>query len=142
MASFIRALSLGLLLAGCTQQATQPPIGSGPFVGLDVSKLSPGNRQTLTEASEDFRAVVAGKKPIHAKFDKSAALPSDGGTTFYQGKGYRLTVLLSFSDFGGLAANAYGPIITFDPAFAPGNTSEISDIRIYTSEELRKFLEQ
>ena len=142
MTNIIRTLAIGLLVAGCTQQPAQPPIGPGPFVGLDETSLSPENRQILREASEDFRAVVAGKKPVHAVFDKDAPLPSDGGTTFYQGKGYRLTVLVSYSGFGGLPANAYGPIIKFDPAFAPGNTSEISDIRVYTSEELSKFLER
>ena len=140
MSKIKAALVFTLLLTGCGQEPARPPLSSGPFIGIDLSKLSAPNRQILTEASEDFRAVVSGKKPIHAVPDTTDA-PSDGGTTFYRGNGYRLTRLLSFSGFGGVPANAYGPIIKFDREFAPGNTSEISDIRVYSSDELSKFIE-
>ena len=141
MVNLLRALVITALLAGCSN-AARPPVGPGPFVGIDTTKMTASDRKTLMEASEDFRAVAAGKKPVHAVFDQAAPLPSDGGTTFYKGHGYELTILLSFSGFGGQSANAYGPIIKFDPSFAPGNTSEISDIRVYSSEELRRFLER
>jgi len=140
MTKIIFSLWSMLFLSACTSQAPQPAIGPGPFIGIDLAKLPPEDRQIITEASEDFRAVVAGKKPMHAVFDKNADLPSDGGTTFYKGRGYNLTVLLSISSFGDFSGNAYGPIVTFDSTFAPGNTSEISDIRVYSSDELRKFL--
>jgi hypothetical protein len=139
MDRLIAVLSLALLASGCTG-TTRPQVDQGPFVGFDVSKLSEGDRRTLTEASADFSAVVAGKKPIHAVFDEEASLPSDGGTTFYRGHGYRLTVLISLSSFGASKGMAYGPILQFEPSFAPGNTSEISEIRVYSQDALRELL--
>ena len=136
-------LSVGLaiaLFASSCAQTPQLPVAQGPFVGIEVSTLPEAERRTITEAAEDFQAVVAGRKPTHAVFDKDAPLPSDGGTTFYQGKGYRLTVLVSFSSFGGVNATAYGPIIEFERTFAPGNTSEISDIRVYSQDALNRLM--
>lgn len=139
MIRLIAVSTLALLASGCSG-TTQPHVDQGPFVGFDVSKLSEGDRRTISEASADFSAVVAGKKPIHAVFDEDAPLPSDGGTTFYQGHGYRLTVLVSLSSFGASNGMAYGPILQFEPAFAPGNTSEISEVRVYSQDALRELL--
>ena len=101
-----------------------------PFVDMDESRASAEDRQIIREASEDFCAVIAGKDPIHAQVAPGVDLPSDGGTRFYVGRKYELTVLSSASSFGGYAGTAYGPIIKFDASFAPGNTSEISYIRV------------
>lgn len=139
MAKSIVVLAIALLASSCVQ-TPQTQIDQGPFVGLDIAKLTESDRRVITEASEDFRAVVAGKKPMHAVFDKDAPLPSDGGTTFYQGKGYRLTILVSLSDFGDFHGTAYGPIVEFERTFAPGNTSEISDIRVYSSDAFGKLM--
>lgn len=133
-------LAFSFLLGACAQPAAVPVPASGPFVGVDLSRLPERDRTIIREASEDFQAVVLGKKPVHAKFDEDAPLPSDGGTTFYKGNGYELTVLASLSSFGQLNGNAYGPILKFDDKFAPGNTNEISDIRIYSNEQLRELL--
>ena len=130
-----------LPLAACSQQsAPSPTLSVGPFIGVDLSKLPPEHRRIIEEASEDFRAVVEGRKPIHAKFDSDAPLPSDGGTTFYKGNGYHLTISASLSSFGEFDGIAYGPILRFDDKFAPGNTNLISDIRVYSNDELRKLL--
>ncbi|MGO4551874.1 hypothetical protein AB4059_12310 [Lysobacter sp. 2RAF19] len=139
MTKLIVAMAIVLLAASCVQ-TPQAPNSAGPFVGLDLPKLPEGDRRIITEASEDFRAVVEGKKPVHAVFDKDAPLPADGGTTFYQGKGYRLTILISLSDFGEVHGTAYGPVVEFERAFAPGNTSEISDIRVYSPEAFGKLM--
>ena len=126
--------SILILLAGCNRsdfpQASSTPCQE-PFVNLTTSGASQEDQAILREASEDFCAVVAGKEPIHAKFDESAALPSDGGTMFYIGRKYKLTVLNSLSGFGSFQGMAHGPIITFDESFAPGNAREISNIRVY-----------
>lgn len=127
-------------LTACSQRSPSSDLSSGPFIGVDLSALPPEHRQTIQEASEDFRAVVEGKKPIHARIDNNEPLPSDGGTTFYKGNGYRLTILVSLSSFGEFKGTAYGPIIHFDDTFAPGNTKQISDVRIYSDDELRKLL--
>jgi len=127
------------LLAACSQSPSSS-FSSGPFIGVDLATLPPEHRQIIQEASEDFRAVVEGKQPIHAKIDNNEPLPSDGGTTFYKGSGYRLTILVSLSSFGDFNGAAYGPIIHFDDTFAPGNTNRISDVRVYSHDELRKLL--
>ncbi|NUO76681.1 MAG: hypothetical protein HOQ32_11800 [Lysobacter sp.] len=133
-------LACSLLLGACAQPALAPVASSGPFVGVDLSQLPERDRAIIREASEDFQAVVRGDKPVHAKFDEQAALPSDGGTTFYKGNGYDLTILVSMSGFGQFRGTAYGPILTFDSKFAPGNTNEISDVRVYSNEKLRELL--
>jgi hypothetical protein len=140
MNELIAVLAIAILVSSCSRQSALPQLQPGPFVGVDVSELSARDGQIIKEASEDFRAVVQGKKPIHAKFDKNAPLPSDGGTHFYKGDGYELTISISLSSFGEFNGTAYGPILTFDEKFAPGNTNKISDIRVYSNEELRKFL--
>jgi hypothetical protein len=128
------------VLTACSPPSSSPAVSPGPFIGVDLSTLPPEQRRIIQEASEDFRAVVEGKKPIHAELDNDAPLPSDGGTTFYKGNGYHLTISASLSSFGEFNGTAYGPIIRFDDTFAPGNTNQISDIRVYSQDELRKLL--
>lgn len=140
MNELVAALAIAIQTSSSFQQSASPQLRPGPFVGVDVSKLSARDGQVIKDASEDFRAVVQGKKPIHAKLDEDAPLPSDGGTHFYKGDGYELTVSISLSSFGGFNGTAYGPILTFDDKFAPGNTNRISDIRVYSNEELGKLL--
>lgn len=140
MNELVAALAIAIQTSSSFQQSASPQLQPGPFVGVDVSKLSARDGQVIKDASEDFRAVVQGKKPIHAKLDEDATLPSDGGTNFYKGDGYELTVSISLSSFGGFNGTAYGPILTLDDKFAPGNTNRISDIRVYSNEELRKLL--
>ncbi|GAB2513277.1 hypothetical protein GCM10027084_28870 [Pseudoxanthomonas sangjuensis] len=123
-----------VLIAGCNSSDFPPAAGTPcqePFVNLVSSGATQEDQAVLREASEDFCAVVAGKEPIHAKFDETAPLPSDGGTKFYIGRKYKLTVLNSLSGFGSFHGTAHGPIITFDESFAAGNTNEISSIRVY-----------
>lgn len=134
------AIAMTLPLAVRSQQPEPSAVSPGPFIGVDLSRLLPEHRKIIQEASEDFLAVVEGRKPLHAKLDIDAPLPSDGGTTFYKGNGYNLTISASLSGFGGFSGVAYGPIIKFDDTFAPGNTNLISDIRVYSNDELRKLL--
>jgi hypothetical protein len=130
----IAAILFLLMLVGCNSPAFAPADASAcqaPFVDLATSGASPDDQAVLLEAAEDFCAVVAGRKPVHAEFDADAPLPADGGTTYYVGRRYTLTVLSSFSSFGSFHGTARGPIITFDESFAPGNTREISSIRVF-----------
>jgi len=126
---------LGLItLVGCNR--SEFPVAKGtpcqaPFADLSRSGASPEDQQVLREASEDFCAVVAGREPLHARFDETAALPSDGGSLFYVGRKYKLTVLNSMSSFGSFNGTAHGPVLTFDESFAPGNTNVVSSIRVY-----------
>lgn len=135
------ALFIVALVAGCskpTPQLIASDPRAAPFIGLDP-KLPETTRVILAEASDDFLAVSAGKAPIHAKADKTAVSPADGGTAFYVGKGYKLTVLKSLSSFGELRGYVYGPMIDFDESFAPGNMRSISNVRFFSHEELRKL---
>lgn len=132
----VLALITLLSMTLSTAHASPPP-SSHPFADVDLSSLTPENRRTIDEAARDFQDVVAGKVPAFAKVDESAPLPADGGTTFYVGHGYKLTIVRSLSSFGELHGFVYGPIITFDPAFAPGNLGQIANTRFYTVEQLR-----
>ena len=96
-------------------------------------------QRRLAALSEDYAAVVAGRKPVHARFDESAALPADGGTTFYSGDGYRLTVLRSLCDVGGVPGVLYGPMITLQPDLGKGNSDTISHVTFYTLDEFKRL---
>lgn len=114
----------------------------GPFAGVDLSALPTDEAQIIKAANEDFICVVQGRKPVNAKFDKSAPLPTDGGTTFYKGKEYSLTIVKSLSSFGKLHGYIYGPIIIFKPGFAPGNVNRVSFLRFYTKAQLKTLTQQ
>jgi hypothetical protein len=112
---------------------------TGPFSGVDLSPLSADQRRTIIEATEDFQAVLLGREPVHAQFDKHAPVPSDGGTTFYIGHKYKLTIESSLSSFGSLSGWVYGPIVVFDEAFAHGNENTFSGVHFYTQAGLPKL---
>ena len=120
------------LLAACSVGTPAPVATAGcqPFVDLDDSKATDEDRLVIKQASEDFCAVLAGEKPIHAKKAAGTDAPTDGGSSFYVGRKYKLTVLKSASSFGGYPGIATGPILKFDQSFAPGHTSEISSITV------------
>jgi hypothetical protein len=138
----LMALFTPILASGEAAMPSSAPVPTSVtplFVGLDLAALPPQERQIFLQASEDFRAVAAGKKPIHAKVDASAPLPADGGTTFYKGLRYSLTVVQDLSDFGAFSGMVYGPVLTFDPEFAPGNSRTLSDVRGYSLPEFRRL---
>ena len=110
------------------------------FSGLDVSSIPKEEVDVLIEASEDFKAVLEGKKPVHAKLDLDVPLPSDGGTVFYLGNKYNLTIVKSLSSFGSVHGYVYGPAIFFDKAFATGNSSAMSSTKFYSTESLKQLL--
>jgi hypothetical protein len=135
-----RAVTLAfILLAGTALAGSALP--SGPFQGVELDTLSPEQREIITQASEDFERVLQGKEPKNAALDEKAPLPADGGTLFYAGKGYRLTVIKSLSSFGnagdGLQGYVYGPVLSFPKSFAPGNMSEVVSLRFYTNQQLQ-----
>ncbi len=101
-----------------------------------VSDLS--EPQILKEADEDMSAVVQGKKPLHAILDEKHPLPADGGTTYYVGTDYKLEIKKTISDDG--EGFMYGPIITFDKIVENGKSKQISNIKFYKNEDLRKLL--
>jgi hypothetical protein len=126
----------------CTSAHAGEILTSGPFAGVDLASLPKRQAEVLRSANEDFVLVEQGKRPRNAVEDEEMPLPSDGGTTFYKGKGYRLTILQSLSSFGDLSGFAYGPIITFDDDIAKGNTKTIQSVRFLTTKQLEELMKK
>lgn len=137
-----RLLHIGLGAALCAQIPCSPAqtLPSGPFAGVDLAVLTRDQRRAVVEASDDFEAVLAGQAPRHAHRDFFKAVPADGGTSFYAGHGYRLTIEKSLSSFGKLTGYVYGPIVVFDESFAVGNENRVSSLRFYTASQLDHLL--
>lgn len=131
------ALALVLVSSG---GAFGQSIDYGPFKDVPLSGLTANHRKIIVEASEDFEAVKAGRQPVHAVRDAESPLPADGGTSFWIGVGYRLSISKSLSSFGELDGYIYGPRVQFDEVFAPGNSSVVSETRFYTGDQMKALL--
>ena len=98
----------------------------------------------LQKSLEDFKAALEGKYPIHAEVDKDVPLPTDGGTTFYKGDGYKLTIVLSLNGIMRgeeyIHGYIYGPIISFNANVMRGNFPSIQHLTFYTGDELQELL--
>jgi hypothetical protein len=100
----------------------------------------------LQEALDDFNLVLLGHLPIHAKVDQEQPLLTDGGTTFYIGDGYKLTVLMSLNGIMRgdeyIHGYIYGPMISFGPEVMSGNYPAIHHLTFYTGEDLKELLKR
>ena len=99
----------------------------------------------LQAAVEDVNAVLAFKRPTHAKLDAQAPLPADGGTTFYKGDGYSLTIVKSLFSFTGADGKAvhgymYGPALALEDDLGVGNGVSISRVSFYPADKLHELL--
>jgi hypothetical protein len=98
----------------------------------------------LNHALDDFKAVLAGKRPIHAAIDHDVPLAADGGTTFYKGDGYKLTIVKSLNGImcgkEYVHGYIYGPVIAFEPDVMTGNFPNIQHLTFYTGEDLKRLL--
>lgn len=92
--------------------------------------------QMVNEIQVDFNLVLNGKKPKFAKH-KSSLL--DGGTAFYKGKGYLLTVVKSMGSIGGVDGYYYGPIIKFKD---DENIKTMSNVTFYSKNKLKELLDK
>ncbi len=95
--------------------------------------------QIQAHAKADFDAILAGKKPIYAIPDKDKSDFADGGTTFYVGEGYALTLMSRLTQEKGVNGYTYGPILTFTSPDKSIKPKEMSSVRFYTLEELKKL---
>jgi len=99
---------------------------------------------SLLKAHADFNSVLQGKKPIYAKLDINSPVPADGGTCFYLGNGYSLTVYKSLNDIHKgkdlIHGYIYGPSIYFFDDVISGNMPTISFLTFYRYEDLKKLL--
>ncbi|MBK7951770.1 MAG: hypothetical protein IPK00_24150 [Deltaproteobacteria bacterium] len=108
-----------------------------------TARRLPSNVQkTLSAAAEDFRAVQSGRTPLNAKLDVSRPLPADGGTTYWSGAGYQVTVVKALTTLGGVDDYMYGPILEFSSELIDGNASSMSSVSFYSFEELRTLLNE
>lgn len=109
-----------------------------------VALFGEATLRRLQKSLDDFNAVLEGKPPIHAVVDREVPLPTDGGTTFYKGDGYKLTIVKSLNGIMRgkeyVHGYIYGPIITFQPDVMTGNFPNIQYLTFYTGEELRRLL--
>ena len=110
------------------------PLQAGPFVGIDLTRLTDPQRLVIAQAATDFDRTRKGLEPT-CKFESMSGF-SDGGTTIYECPYYRLTVMKGLFSVQGIDGYLYGPIITFS-----GDNS-ISDVRFYTYDELSKLLDK
>jgi hypothetical protein len=98
----------------------------------------------LQKSLDDLNAVIEGKSPLHTTVDKGVPLPKDGGTTFYKGDGYKLTIVKSLNGIMRgqeyVHGYIYGPIISFEPDVMTGNFPNVQFLTFYTGEELQKLL--
>jgi hypothetical protein len=114
-------------LAGCTKNTASQSTKEQP-------KMSASNLENY--AKVDFEAVLRGQKPVHAIPDPKKPDLTDGGTTFYFGEGYSLTVKSTLSEKDGIKGYMYGPIIEFKDA---DKTKELSNVKFYSNEDLKKL---
>jgi hypothetical protein len=117
------------------QKTARPPVQVqpvGPFIGIDLTRLTDVQRSVIAQAATDFDRTRRGLEPT-CKFESMSGF-SDGGTTIYECPHYRLTVMKSLFSLQGFDGYLYGPIITFR-----GDHS-VSDVRFYTYDELSKLL--
>jgi hypothetical protein len=116
-------------------QATRPlqVKATGPFVGIDLSRLTETQRSVIGQAAVDFDRARQGLEPT-CEFESMSAF-SDGGTAIYECPHYQLTVKKSISSLQGIDGYLYGPIITF----SEGNS--VSDVRFYTGDQMPRMVE-
>jgi hypothetical protein len=97
-------------------------------------------QSTLEQATEDFTLVLKGAIPKYAKQTDEDS--SDGGTTFYKGKGYDLTIQKSIATIGTEDGFFYGPVLVFNSAVVRGNSSTISQVSFYRKNDLLVLLKK
>lgn len=115
-------------------------------VNIDTARTLFGDAtlHRLQQALDDFNDVLEGKHPVHAIVDKDVPLPTDGGTTFYKGDGYKLTIVKSLNGIMRgkeyVHGYIYGPVISFQLEVMSGNFPSIQHLTFYTGEDLQKLL--
>jgi hypothetical protein len=110
---------------------------SSPFDALLAQSLSEAQRIAVVDASEDFAAVLAFKKPVHAVPERFSI--SDEGSWAYKGKGYRITVWRQWAD-GEASVWIYGPDVRLDPKLFPFIHQPIAHLAFFESHDLIKRL--
>lgn len=123
-----------LLLTACSRSSVPTPsvqfIPCSPIAGLEDPDIPSEARTTVLEAQEDFCAVLANREPTHAHKVSPPSTITKSGSTYYVGRGYRLTVVRDTFETGGAYFGLYGPVLHFDSR-VPGQ-GEMSQVRVVT----------
>ncbi len=110
---------------------------------LDRIEADATTRATLERALEDFDRIVAFEKPVHAVQSRPDVVLFDGGTTFWQGDGYKIVLRKTICRIGSTRGFfMYGPILVFDESVIAGDEEgrTISHIRLLSGAQLHKRL--
>ena len=112
---------LALCSFGFAACASQPPRQFTHFPAA-TELQTPEHRQShYQQARIDFERAAAGQRPQFAQWRDAIR---DGGTTFYRGVGYDLTVWHRYSSPDGVSTYIYaGPEINFDRTLSPRGAS-------------------
>ncbi len=90
------------------------------------------------QADIDFESVKAGYKPVYANIVIEAY--ADGGTILYKHDGYFIEVHKEITTQNEMQGYIYGPKIIYEEKDAKGIPLEKSDLRFYSTDDLRKLL--
>jgi len=136
-------MSIFLLGTSCRADVTFEDLFHFPAAEAERTLGATRHRQ-LEDALEDFNAALNYKVPPHATFDEKAGLPADGGTRYYKGRGYQITVVKSLFSMGEgkqrIHGFLYGPVLTLAPELGSGNDDSLSRISFYPVDTLNKLL--
>ncbi len=137
------AIAIVFLACAAAVAAGQPQ----QLIVVDPQKFSSAFRIHVKECNDDIAAVLAGNKPVHAtpgvkskstdgsvkkNEDGSVFMPillMDGGTRFYQGRGYRLIARKTRCRIGEIDGYLVGPEVYFEPPLANQAELGVSMVR-------------
>ncbi len=135
----MKTLVLAAIIA-CALACFAGEPGASPFTPLLAQSLSEAERTAAVQASEDFAAVLAFKKPIHAVPDQFGI--SDGGSWHYQGKGYQLFVWHGMAPTSASARLVvYGPEVRLDTKLFRNIQTRIAQTAFYEVADLDQKLQ-
>ncbi|MNL61414.1 hypothetical protein D3C87_1853310 [compost metagenome] len=89
------------------------------------------SKRILSEASEDFDLVLAGKNPRNAKPDSALI----NGITKFNGNGYTLQIVDTDGTVADIYVHIYGPIIEFSDADFQLLEKKISAVKLYDQDK-------
>jgi len=110
------------------------------FAAGTSEQLDPALRTSLAAGVVDFRAVLAGRRPPHAKADDSDPIPAEGGTKSYAGDGYDVIIVKSLARVAGIDGYMYGAVLLLGTKLALGSDPSVREVSFYPAASLLKLL--
>lgn len=153
----MKTCALIFLLSAFALKASEP----ARLIAVDPTLFPEALRQHVIECNEDIAAILVGGVPVHATLgvaDKKpdgsqrkeedgtvekAVMRGDGGTRYYQGDGYRITVMKRWCEIGDVTGFLVGPEVIFEAPLDKNSSGEseplrISFVRFVAASEVRK----